>query len=57
MVKTEFGKAYTLAEPRRYKTKSRNAQEAHEAIRPTSALRTPQRVAPPWTTTSSASTP
>jgi DNA topoisomerase-1 len=45
MVKTEFGEAYTLAEPRRYKTKSRNAQEAHEAIRPTSALRSPQRVA------------
>jgi DNA topoisomerase-1 len=28
-----------------YKTKSRNAQEAHEAIRPTSALRTPGSVA------------
>ncbi|HEX6845065.1 MAG TPA: type I DNA topoisomerase, partial [Actinomycetota bacterium] len=45
LVKTEFGPAYTLAEPRRYKTRSRNAQEAHEAIRPTSVLRTPQRVA------------
>ena len=44
-MKTEYGEAYTLAEPRRYKTKSRNAQEAHEAIRPTSALRSPQRVA------------
>ena len=28
-----------------YKTKSKNAQEAHEAIRPTSALRTPKSVA------------
>ena len=33
-----------LAEPRRYKTKKRSAQDAHEAIRPTSAMRTPQRV-------------
>jgi len=29
-----------------YKTKSKNAQEAHEAIRPTSAARTPDSVAP-----------
>ena len=45
LVKTEYGERYTLAEPRRYKTRSRNAQEAHEAVRPTSVLRTPQRVA------------
>jgi DNA topoisomerase-1 len=45
LITTEYGKAYALAEPRRYKTKSRNAQEAHEAIRPTSVLRSPQRVA------------
>jgi DNA topoisomerase I len=45
LVKTDYGKDYTLAEPRRYKTRSRNAQEAHEAIRPTSVLRSPQRVA------------
>jgi DNA topoisomerase I len=45
LVRTEFGAEYALAEPRRFKTKSRNAQEAHEAIRPTSALRTPDRVA------------
>ena len=31
----EFGKEYQLAEPRRYATKSKGAQEAHEAIRPT----------------------
>jgi DNA topoisomerase-1 len=45
LVSSEYGKEYTLAEPRRYKTRSRNAQEAHEAIRPTSAMRTPPRVA------------
>jgi DNA topoisomerase-1 len=31
--------------PRMYKTKSKNAQEAHEAIRPTSASRTPEQLA------------
>ncbi len=30
-----FGEKYALAEPRLYKTKSKVAQEAHEAIRPT----------------------
>jgi DNA topoisomerase-1 len=45
LVKSEYGQAYGLAEFRRYKTRSRNAQEAHEAIRPTSVMRTPQRVA------------
>src|SRR5438093_238545 len=45
VVKTEFGAAYALKQPRRYKTKQRGAQEAHEAIRPTSAMRTPDRVA------------
>ena len=44
LVKTEYGQAYALAEPRRYKTRSRNAQEAHEAVRPTSVIRTPDRV-------------
>jgi DNA topoisomerase-1 len=43
-VRSEFGQAYALAEPRRYRTRTRNAQEAHEAIRPTSVLRTPDRV-------------
>jgi DNA topoisomerase-1 len=45
LVKTEYGERYTLSEPRRYKNRSRNAQEAHEAIRPTSVMRSPQRVA------------
>jgi DNA topoisomerase-1 len=36
-----YGKAEVPDEPRIYKTKSKNAQEAHEAIRPTSAAITP----------------
>ncbi len=32
-----YGEAYLPAEPRRYTTKSANAQEAHEAIRPAGA--------------------
>ena len=42
LVKTEYGQAYSLDEPRRYKTRSRSAQEAHEAVRPTSVRRTPE---------------
>lgn len=34
-----FGKEYALAEARHYKTKSKGAQEAHEAIRPTDPAR------------------
>lgn len=40
-IKKEFGNAYTLAPPRRFKTTSKGAQEAHEAIRPTDPFRTP----------------
>ena len=39
-----FGAEYTDG-PRRYKTKSKGAQEAHEAIRPTVVGRTPEDVA------------
>jgi DNA topoisomerase-1 len=42
----EFGDAYALDKPRQYKTKSKSAQEAHEAVRPTNASRTPESVAP-----------
>ena len=45
LVQGTYGDAYTLKEFRRYKTRSRNAQEAHEAIRPTSVMRSPERVA------------
>jgi len=41
---SKFGKEAVPEEARRYKTKSRLAQEAHEAIRPTSATRTPEDV-------------
>ena len=36
-----LGSSYALATPRIYKTKSKGAQEAHEAIRPTAAATTP----------------
>lgn len=35
VITQKFGPNYALPSPRRYKTKSRGAQEAHEAIRPT----------------------
>jgi DNA topoisomerase I len=41
-IKKEIGDNY--AETRYFKTKSKGAQEAHEAIRPTSAMRTPESV-------------
>jgi DNA topoisomerase-1 len=39
-----YGKEGLAEAPRQYKTKSKNAQEAHEAVRPTSASITPQQV-------------
>jgi DNA topoisomerase-1 len=44
VVRTQFGQEYALEKPRRYKKKQRGAQEAHEAIRPTSAQRLPDAV-------------
>ncbi len=35
VINKNFGKEYSLAEARRFKTKAKGAQEAHEAIRPT----------------------
>jgi DNA topoisomerase-1 len=43
-IKSTFGPEYA-DKPRVYRTRSRNAQEAHEAIRPTSVGNTPERVA------------
>ncbi|MDX6768518.1 MAG: type I DNA topoisomerase [Elusimicrobiota bacterium] len=43
-VKDVYGGTFAPAEPPTYQTKSRGAQEAHEAIRPTSVLRTPDEV-------------
>lgn len=39
-----FGKNAIPNEARKFKTKAKNAQEAHEAIRPTSAMRHPDEV-------------
>jgi DNA topoisomerase I len=44
VIEREYGKEAVAEEPRVYKTKSRNAQEAHEAIRPTSAAILPSRL-------------
>ena len=41
-----FGSDYLPRAPVAYKSTARNAQEAHEAIRPTSVARTPESVAP-----------
>ncbi|RWK54834.1 type I DNA topoisomerase [Mesorhizobium sp.] len=40
----EFGPKYLPEKPRNYTTKAKNAQEAHEAIRPTDFMRTPASV-------------
>ena len=40
----EVGKNYALSEPRVFKTTSKGAQEAHEAIRPTDPARTPESI-------------
>ena len=37
-----FGDKYSLPSPRKFKTKSKGAQEAHEAIRPTDVEKTPE---------------
>jgi len=39
---SSYGSDYLPEKPRHFKTKSKNAQEAHEAIRPTSVMRTPE---------------
>jgi DNA topoisomerase-1 len=45
VIARDFGIQALPDKPNVYKTKSKNAQEAHEAVRPTSALRTPASVA------------
>ena len=44
VIAKEYGAEAVAEEPRIYKTKSRNAQEAHEAIRPTSAAILPSQL-------------
>ena len=44
LVESRFGKNNLPDSPRVFKNKSKNAQEAHEAIRPTSVLHTPEAI-------------
>jgi len=41
VVEADYGARYVPSSPRRYETKAKNAQEAHEAIRPTDLSRRP----------------
>ncbi len=43
-LKKNFGEKYCLSAPRRFKTKSRLSQEAHEAVRPTEPARAPDSI-------------
>ena len=43
VIRDKYGEAYAKG-PRRYATKTKGAQEAHEAIRPTKLSRTPDRL-------------
>ena len=45
VIARDYGIGSLPDQPNTYQTKSKNAQEAHEAVRPTSALRTPAQVA------------
>ncbi len=45
VIGARFGAAYTMPKGRVYRTKSKSAQEAHEAIRPTSFARDPEAMA------------
>ncbi|RMG28816.1 MAG: type I DNA topoisomerase [Gammaproteobacteria bacterium] len=49
LIRERFGKENLPAKPRTFKTRAKNAQEAHEAIRPTSVMRTPEALKP-WLT-------
>nr|CRH07516.1 DNA topoisomerase 1 [Candidatus Magnetococcus massalia] len=42
LVETRYGKSYLPKSPRKFKSSAKNAQEAHEAIRPTDPTRTPE---------------
>ncbi len=45
-IAARFGSDFLPPEPPRYKTRAVSAQEAHEAIRPTSVFREPEKVKP-----------
>ncbi len=44
LIEQDYGAQYKPEKPRIYKTKSKNAQEAHEAIRPTDLFRRPAQL-------------
>ena len=44
LIAEQYGPEYVPPEPNVYKSRAKNAQEAHEAIRPTSSRRTPDDV-------------
>jgi DNA topoisomerase I len=44
LIGSDYGDRYVPGAPRRYQTKAKNAQEAHEAIRPTDPARRPRDV-------------
>src|SRR5262249_32567405 len=44
LIGADYGSSYVPAAPRQYQTKAKNAQEAHEAIRPTDAGRRPREM-------------
>lgn len=43
-IKAKFGETYLPRSPRMYKNKAKNAQEAHECIRPTDMMMSPDRL-------------
>ncbi len=45
LIGSDYGDRYLPSSPRRYTTKAKNAQEAHEAVRPTDPRRTPKEMA------------
>ena len=45
-IRGKYGADFLPPEPPQYKKRSANAQEAHEAIRPTSVMRAPEQVKP-----------
>jgi DNA topoisomerase-1 len=45
VIAKEYGQEYLPGAPRKYTAKTKNAQEAHEAIRPTDMTRLPKQVA------------
>ncbi len=46
LIQDRYGEENLPDEPRQYTTKAKNAQEAHEAVRPTSVMRIPEELKP-----------